>query len=66
MVDNGGEYTNTHYTDMCENLSIEICSIIAVMTWQNSIFEQIHVIIDVCIQTILPDQPKVSLNIAEA
>lgn len=51
---------------MCENLKMEICSITTEWSWQYSICEQNHVIIDVCIETILADQPKVSLNIAVA
>ena len=37
LIDNGIEFSNAHYVDMCENLKIEICSSAGESLWQNEI-----------------------------
>ena len=64
LADNGGEFANEQYRDMCENLNIECCKTAAYSPWQNGLCERNHAVVDECIEKILSDNPKLSRELA--
>ena len=53
LADNGGEFANAHYRDMCENLNIEIANTAAYSPWQNGLCERNHAVVDDCVSKML-------------
>lgn len=64
IADNGGEFANSNFRDMCENLNIEILHTAAQSPWQNGTCERNHAIVDRCLEKIIYDNPAVSLPLA--
>ncbi|XP_057310466.1 uncharacterized protein LOC130648431 [Hydractinia symbiolongicarpus] len=63
LADNGGEFANEEYRDMCDNLNIEVLNIAACSPWQNGLCERNHAIVDDCLRKILDENPKLSLEV---
>ena len=66
LADNGGEFANEVFRDMCANLNIEVMNTAAYSPWQNGICERNHAVVDNCVAKILEDQPDLNLEIALA
>jgi transposase InsO family protein len=64
LADNGGEFANEIFRDMCENVNIEVLNTAAYSPWQNGICERNHAVVDNCVEKILEDQPNLNLEIA--
>ncbi|CAG2226055.1 unnamed protein product [Mytilus edulis] len=64
LADNGGEFANEIFRDMCANLNIDVMNTAAYSPWQNGICERNHAVVDDCVAKILEDQPKLNLNVA--
>lgn len=64
LADNGGEFANEVFRDMCANLNIEVMNTAAYSPWQNGICERNHAVVDNCVAKILEDQPDLNLEIA--
>ena len=50
LADNGEEFANEEYKDMCSNLNIEPIHTAAYSPWQNGICERNHAVVDDCLQ----------------
>ena len=66
LVDNGGEFANEEYKDMCENFNIMVCHTAAESPWQNGICERNHCVVDNCVIKILEEEPNMKLETALA
>ena len=66
LADNGGEFSNKEYRDMCENLNVDVLCTAAESPWQNGICERNHAVVDRCLSKILEDDPKMNTNTALA
>ena len=66
LADNGGEFANETFRDMCANLNIEVMNTAAYSPWQNGICERNHAVVDNCVAKILEDQPTLNLEVALA
>lgn len=66
LADNGGEFANEAFRDMCANLNIEVMNTAAYSPWQNGICERNHAVVDNCVAKILEDQPNLKLEVALA
>ena len=64
LADNGGEFANEEYKDMCANLNIEVRNTAAHSPWQNGLCERNHAVVDECLQKILEENPKMKVEIA--
>jgi transposase InsO family protein len=64
LADNGGEFANEEYKDMCENLNVECLHTAAYSPWQNGLCERNHAVVDDCVSKILEDNPNMSLEVA--
>ncbi|CAG2191491.1 unnamed protein product [Mytilus edulis] len=64
LADNGGEFANEIFRDMCANLNIDVMNTAAYSPWQNGICERNHAVVDDCVAKILEDQPKLNLEVA--
>ena len=64
LADNGGEFANEIFRDMCENLNIEVLNTAAYSPWQNGICERNHAVVENCVEKILEDQPDLNLEVA--
>ena len=64
LADNGGEFANEVFRDMCANLNIEVLNTAAYSPWQNGICERNHAVVDDCVAKILEDQPRLKLDVA--
>ena len=66
LCDNGGEWANMEFMDMCENLNIRIMHTAAESPFSNGICERNHTVIDESVRKIKADQPECSLQVALA
>ncbi len=64
LADNGGEFANSEYRDMAENLNIEVMNTASYSPWQNGLCERNHAVVDTCVSKILADNPVLDLDIA--
>lgn len=64
LADNGGEFANEDFRNMCGNLNIQVLNTAAESPWQNGICERNHAVVDRCLEKILADNPTVSLETA--
>ena len=64
LADNGGEFANEQFRDMCENLNIEVLNTAAYSPWQNGICERNHAVVDDCVTKILEENPSMKLEVA--
>ena len=62
LADNGGEFANEEFKDMCENLNIEVLHTAAESPWQNGLCERNHAVVDRCLEKIMEDNPKLNLS----
>ena len=62
IADNGGEFANKEYKEMCESLNIEVLHTAAESPWQNGLCERNHAVVDRCVEKILEDDPKLPLS----
>ena len=62
--DNGREFANTEFTNMCENLNVFMMNTAAESPWQNGLCERNHAVVDHCLEKILEDSPKLPLATA--
>ena len=61
LTDNGGEFANEEYKDMCANLNVEIMNTAAYSPWKNGICERNHAVVDDCVLKILDENPETPL-----
>lgn len=66
LADNGGEFANEEFYDMCENLNIRMMHTAAESPFSNGLCERNHAIIDEMVRKIIADQPTCPLHIALA
>ena len=64
LCDNGGEFANAEFMDMCENLNIRMICTAAESPFSNGLCERNHAIIDETVMKIMADQPTCSLQVA--
>ncbi len=64
LTDNCGEFSNTEYRDMCENLNIEFTNTAAYCPWQNGLCERNHAVVDICVSKTLEENKDMKLEIA--
>ena len=64
LCDNGGEFANSEFMDMCENLNIRVISTAAESPFSNGLCERNHAVIDETVNKILADQANCSLQVA--
>ena len=66
LCDNGGEWSNETFLEMCENTNISIMHTAAESAFSNGICERNHAIIDEMVYKIMEQQPRLSLGVALA
>ena len=64
LCDNGGEFDNTEFKDMCENFSIRVMGTAAYAPFSNGLCERNHAVIDEMVLKIIADQPNCPLQVA--
>ena len=64
LVDNGGEFDNEIYIEAMEQYNVEPITTEANSPWSNRICERNHAVIDLVVQQMLEEQPKLELEIA--
>lgn len=64
LADNGGEFANDKYRDMCENLNITVHNTAAESPWSNGLCERNHAVVDDNVAKLLEDDPDIDLDIA--
>ena len=66
LVDNGGEFNNEEYRELAEQFNVEVCATAAYSPWSNGICERNHYVVDVCVQKMLEEDPRMELDVALA
>lgn len=66
LTDNGGEFANDNFKDMCEYLNITSVCTAAESPFSNGLCERNHAVIDEMVKKILADRPSCSLSTALA
>ena len=66
LADNGGEFANEKYRDMCENLNIEVLKTGAESPFQNGLCERNHAVVYGMLEKLLLDDPNLDHDIALA
>ena len=66
MCDNGGEWMNNEFMDLCENVNIRVMTTAAESPFSNGICERNHAVIDESVRKIMADQPNCPLTVALA
>lgn len=66
LCDNGGEFANNTFLEMCENMNIQVVHTAAYSPFSNGLCERNHAIIDEMVVKIMAEQPKLSLKVALA
>ena len=66
LTDNGGEYVNKSYSDLCEKLGVHIATTGAEAPWSNGIVERHHDLLSRNVTKIMEDNPDCSLDTALA
>lgn len=64
LADNGGEFANDNFRDMCQNLNVEVLNTAARSPWMNGMMERNHAVVDRMIEKLLEDDPNMPLEIA--
>ena len=57
IADNEGEFVNSEYRDVYQNLNIEACNTGSYSPWQNGSCEHNHALVDDCVAKILEENP---------
>ena len=65
LADNGGEFANAYYRDMCENLNIEVLKTGSESPFQNGLCERNHCVVDGMLLKLLADEVFSCSNFAE-
>lgn len=65
MTDNGGEYVNNSFMDLCEKLNVHVVTTGAEAPWSNGLVERHHALLSSCITKIQEDT-QCSIEIAAA
>ena len=66
LVDNGGEFDNPLYLEAIEQYNIEVCATGASSTWSNGTCERNHAVIDLMVDKMLEEDPKMKIEVALA
>ena len=66
LADNGGEFANDKYRDMCENLNIEVLNTGAESPWSNGLVERNHACVDLMLEKMIEDNPTMRIDLALA
>ena len=66
LADNGGEFANEKYRDMCENLNVEVLKTGAESPFQNGLCERNHAVVDGMLEKLIADNPEINVDIALA
>ena len=66
LADNGGEFPNEEYRDICDNFNVEVLKTGSQSPWQNGLCERNHAVVDRCLEKILEDKKGIKLDIALA
>ncbi|KAL5252088.1 hypothetical protein ACHWQZ_G015034 [Mnemiopsis leidyi] len=66
LTDNGGEYVNKSYTDLCEKLGVHIATTGAEAPWSNGLVERHHDLLSSNVTKIMEDNPDCSIETALA
>ena len=61
LADNGGEFANQLYREMCENLNVDILKTGAESPWQNGLVERNHCMVDMMLGKMLEENPSMDL-----
>lgn len=64
LADNGGEFANSEYRDMCENLNVDVANTPGQSPWSNGTCERNHAVIDDCVHKVVEDNPGIDLEVA--
>ena len=64
LADNGGEFANDLYREMCENLNIEVLNTGAESPWSNGLVERNHACVDLMLEKMLEDNPSMKIELA--
>ena len=66
LCDNGAEFANNTFLDLCENMNIEVMHTSAYSPFSNGVCERNHAVIDDMVYKIMAEQPELKLEIALA
>ena len=66
LCDNGGEFANNSFLDLCENMNIQVMHTAAYSPFSNGVCERNHAVIDDMVYKIKAEQPDLKLEIALA
>lgn len=66
LCDNGGEFANNMFLDMCENTNIQVMHTAAYSPFSNGLCERNHAVIDEMVEKMVAEQPDLSLRVALA
>ena len=66
LVDNGGEFENRDFKDVCENLGIIIMSTAGYSPFSNGLCERNHAVVDLMLEKIIAGDPNCKLENALA
>lgn len=66
LCDNGGEFANNIFLEMCENMNIQVMHTAAYSPFSNGLCERNHAVVDEMVSKIMAEQPYLSLKVALA
>ena len=58
VIDNGGEFYNSKFKDVCQNLNIKIKVTSAQSPFQNGLCERNHALTDNIVEKMMTDNPE--------
>lgn len=61
LIDNGSEFNNENHRELVEQFNVEVCATAAYSSWSNIISKRNHYIIEVCMQKMMMEDPKMLL-----
>ena len=64
LADNGREFANPKFTDMCGNLNVPMMNTATESPWQDGLCEQNHAVVDHCLEKIMEDNPHIPIKTA--
>lgn len=66
IIDNGSEFNNEDHRELVEQFNVEVCATAAYSSWSNIICKRNYYIIEVCMQKMMAEDPKMELDVAFA
>ena len=66
LVNNSGEFDNPLYLEAMEQCNIEVCATEAQSPWSNGTCERSHAVIDLMVDTMFKEDPKMKIEVALA